>query len=125
MKLLVFVLMLFASSLFGQKNDLISCNVQLTLQEDSTAQVWTLANSFTTDWNNALELQPSRTSQDLWQSTVWVANNLNPPQSTNTLYFYHMATQTRTNEFEGLVQVRDKVCVYLFEKRVKSPKKPK
>lgn len=96
-------------------NDLVSCNIQFKVpnQTDSTIQVWNLVNSFTTQWNTALELQPNRNLQDTWNLNPWTGNQMNLPQSTSLPFIFHFATQTRSNLFQGILEARDKVCVYL------------
>lgn len=118
MKKILFLFLFLPVFAFSQKQNsgLITCNLQVKVAQDTTTQVWNLVNSYTTAWQTALEMQPDRNAQNTWQLSPWLSITNTLPQSTELPYFMHSAIQTRSNFFEGLLEVRDKVCVYLFTK---------
>lgn len=115
--LILFIAVSLNYSLLGQtKNDLVSCNLQLVqpVAKDSTVNIWSLVNSYTTEWGTALELQPNKDAKNDWVYNPWMSNATPDPQAVEMPYIMGAAVQTRSNPALGVVESRLKVCVYIF-----------
>lgn len=104
-------LILFSLTLKAQ---LISCPPELNYTKDTLNITYGLQSAGTTNWTNILNIKPNQTAKEGYVYDEWILLNtkVNPVSDFLTTF---LATQYRSNQVAGTVEMQAYYCVYVIK----------
>ena len=112
MKLLT--ILAFTSLSFTLKAQLISCPPELNYSKDTLNITYGLQSAGTTNWTNILNIKPNQAAKEGYVYDEWILLNtkVNPVSDFLTTF---LATQYRSNQVAGTVEMQAYYCVYVIK----------
>ena len=98
------------------KAQLVSCPSELTFSKDTITITYGLQSAGTTNWTNILNIKPNSSAKEGYVYDEWIPlqTKVNPVSDFLTTF---LATQYRSNQNAGTVEMQSYYCVFVFKKK--------
>jgi len=98
---------------FTVKSQLISCPSDLNFKKDSIHITYGLQSSGTTNWTNILNIKPNGQAKEGFAYDEWIPLQTNVQPVSDFLTTF-LATQYRSNQVAGTIEMQAYYCVYVI-----------